>query len=125
MCPLSDFNVEALQLPIIDFGVSITGGWEPWLSKVPQMEIEAHRVTAADIVVPTLDTVRHELLLNTWLSERKPLVLCGPPGSGKTMTLLSALRYVMFIYFAYLSLKYTFAKDLCVTFIIAFVFFTT
>ncbi|CAF5141949.1 unnamed protein product, partial [Rotaria sp. Silwood1] len=22
----------------------------------------------------------------------KPLVLCGPPGSGKTMTLFSALR---------------------------------
>ena len=45
-----------------------------------------------DIVVPTLDTVRHELLLYTWLAEHKPLVLCGPPGSGKTMTLFSALR---------------------------------
>jgi len=44
-------------------------------------------------VIPTMDTVRHESLLNTWLNERKPLVLCGPPGSGKTMTLLSALRY--------------------------------
>lgn len=78
--------------PIIDFHVSITGEWVPWMSKVPKMEVEAHRVTAADIVVPTMDTVRHELLLNVWLSERKPLVLCGPPGSGKTMTLLSALR---------------------------------
>lgn len=66
------------------------------MSKVPQMEIEAHRVAATDVVIPTLDTVRHELLLNTWLSERKPLVLCGPPGSGKTMTLLSALRYQIF-----------------------------
>ena len=45
-----------------------------------------------DIVVPTLDTVRHESLLYTWLAEHKPLVLCGPPGSGKTMTLFSALR---------------------------------
>ena len=61
---------------------------------MPQIEIEAHRVAATDVVVPTMDTVRHELLLNTWLSERKPLVLCGPPGSGKTMTLLSALRRV-------------------------------
>lgn len=56
------------------------------------MEVETHRVAAADLVVPTVDTVRHEMLLNTWLSEHKPLVLCGPPGSGKTMTLLSALR---------------------------------
>lgn len=43
----------------------------------------AHRVAAADLVVPTIDTVRHEMLLSAWLSEHKPLVLCGPPGSGK------------------------------------------
>ncbi|KAH9632823.1 hypothetical protein HF086_005878 [Spodoptera exigua] len=49
-------------------------------------------VAAPDVVVPTLDTVRHEALLYTWLAEHKPLVLCGPPGSGKTMTLFSALR---------------------------------
>ena len=49
-------------------------------------------MAAADLVVPTIDTVRHEMLLATWLSEHKPLVLCGPPGSGKTMTLLAALR---------------------------------
>lgn len=37
-------------------------------------------------------TVRHESLLYTWLAEHKPMVLCGPPGSGKTMTLFAALR---------------------------------
>jgi hypothetical protein len=26
--------------------------------------------------------VRHESLLYTWLAEHKPMVLCGPPGSG-------------------------------------------
>ena len=44
------------------------------------------------VVVPTLDTVRHESLLYTWLAEHKPMVLRGPPGSGKTMTLFSALQ---------------------------------
>jgi dynein heavy chain 1 len=39
-----------------------------------------------------MDTVRHEEVLYSWLSEHKPLILCGPPGSGKTMTLFSALR---------------------------------
>ncbi|GIX77260.1 cytoplasmic dynein 1 heavy chain 1 [Caerostris extrusa] len=78
--------------PIIDFEVSVSGEWSPWQGKVPQIEVETHKVAAPDVVVPTLDTVRHESLLYTWLAEHKPLVLCGPPGSGKTMTLFSALR---------------------------------
>ncbi|XP_071453347.1 dynein heavy chain, cytoplasmic isoform X3 [Hetaerina americana] len=80
------------NLPIIDYEVNINGEWVPWSNKVPQIEVETHKVAAPDIVVPTLDTVRHESLLYTWLAEHKPLVLCGPPGSGKTMTLFSALR---------------------------------
>ncbi|XP_040576126.1 dynein heavy chain, cytoplasmic [Lepeophtheirus salmonis] len=78
--------------PIIDFDVNISGEWVPWASKVPQIEVETHKVASPDVVVPTLDTVRHEELLNTWLADHKPIVLCGPPGSGKTMTLFSALR---------------------------------
>ncbi|XP_066464042.1 cytoplasmic dynein 1 heavy chain 1 isoform X2 [Eleutherodactylus coqui] len=82
----------APNIPIIDYEVSISGEWLPWQCKVPQIEVETHKVAAPDVVVPTLDTVRHEALLYTWLAEHKPLVLCGPPGSGKTMTLFSALR---------------------------------
>ncbi|XP_075048645.1 cytoplasmic dynein 1 heavy chain 1 isoform X2 [Mixophyes fleayi] len=82
----------APNIPIIDYEVSISGEWVPWQCKVPQIEVETHKVAAPDVVVPTLDTVRHEALLYTWLAEHKPLVLCGPPGSGKTMTLFSALR---------------------------------
>ncbi|XP_044006814.1 dynein heavy chain, cytoplasmic isoform X3 [Aphidius gifuensis] len=81
-----------INIPIIDFEVNIHGDWLPWSNKVPQIEVETHKVASPDIVVPTLDTVRHESLLYTWLAEHKPLVLCGPPGSGKTMTLFSALR---------------------------------
>ncbi|KAH9486661.1 Cytoplasmic dynein 1 heavy chain 1 [Psilocybe cubensis] len=78
---------------LIDFDVQVsTGEWIAWQSRVPVIEIEAHAVTASDVVVPTMDTVRHEEVLYSWLSEHKPLLLCGPPGSGKTMTLFSALR---------------------------------
>jgi type IV secretory pathway ATPase VirB11/archaellum biosynthesis ATPase len=72
--------------------VTIQGEWSPWVNKVPKIEVETHKVGSPDVVVPTLDTVRHESLLYTWLAEHRPLVLCGPPGSGKTMTLFSALR---------------------------------
>jgi len=80
------------NMPILDFEVTMSGDWVPWSAKVPQVEVETHKVASPDIVVPTLDTVRHESLLYTWLAEHKPMVLCGPPGSGKTMTLFSALR---------------------------------
>ena len=72
--------------------MTIQGEWAQWNNKVPKIEVETHKVGSPDIVVPTLDTVRHESLLYTWLAEHKPMVLCGPPGSGKTMTLFSALR---------------------------------
>ncbi|KAG7269475.1 LOW QUALITY PROTEIN: hypothetical protein CRUP_009988 [Coryphaenoides rupestris] len=82
----------APNIPIIDYEVCISGEWQSWQGKVPQIEVETHKVASPDVVVPTLDTVRHEALLYTWLAEHKPLVLCGPPGSGKTMTLFCALR---------------------------------
>ena len=40
------------------------------------------RPDSTDLVVPTLDTVRHEDVLFSWLSEGQTIVLCGPPGSG-------------------------------------------
>lgn len=78
---------------LIDYDVSLPkANWTPWQSHVPTIEINTHSVTQTDVVVPTLDTVRHEDILYSWLAEHKPLILCGPPGSGKTMTLFSALR---------------------------------
>ena len=68
--------------------VSLNGEWVPWVNKVPQIEVETHKVAAPDVVVPTLDTVRHEALLHTWLAEHKPIVLCGPPGKLLLLLLL-------------------------------------
>ncbi|CAG0895372.1 unnamed protein product, partial [Cyprideis torosa] len=79
-------------MPIIDYEVTAHGEWSPWSDKVPTIEVETHKVASPDVVVPTVDTIRHEVLLKTWLAEHKPIVLCGPPGSGKTMTLFSTLR---------------------------------
>ncbi|KAI9339082.1 dynein heavy chain [Obelidium mucronatum] len=89
----SSIEMPAQNSGIIDFDVNInTGEWVPWHSRVPTIEIESHNVSSADVVIPTVDTLRHEEVLYSWLSEHKPLLLCGPPGSGKTMTLFSALR---------------------------------
>lgn len=78
---------------LIDFDVQVASGdWVAWQDSVPMVEMDTHMVTAPDVVIPTVDTIRHEDVLYSWLSEHKPLMLCGPPGSGKTMTLFSALR---------------------------------
>lgn len=78
---------------LIDYDVDVASAqWISWQSRVPTVEVETHAITASDVVIPTIDTVRHEDVLYSWLAEHKPLMLCGPPGSGKTMTLFSALR---------------------------------
>ena len=78
---------------LLDFDVTLPhADWTAWQACVPQIEVNTHSVTQTDAVIPTIDTVRHEEVIYSWLAEHKPLLLCGPPGSGKTMTLFSALR---------------------------------
>eukprot|EP00522_Entomoneis_paludosa_P000277 CAMPEP_0172474334 /NCGR_PEP_ID=MMETSP1065-20121228/69303_1 /TAXON_ID=265537 /ORGANISM="Amphiprora paludosa, Strain CCMP125" /LENGTH=4205 /DNA_ID=CAMNT_0013232513 /DNA_START=82 /DNA_END=12699 /DNA_ORIENTATION=- len=80
---------------IYDYRVRVEDGeYELWSDSVPRMEIESHRAAASDVVITTTDTVRHSDILAAWLNRRVPLVLCGPPGSGKTMTLTNVLQSV-------------------------------
>lgn len=95
VCGLASFGNPPLDgsSSLIDFDVSLPlAEWTPWQAQVPTIEVNTHSITQTDVVIPTLDTVRHEDVLYSWLAEHKPLLLCGPPGSGKTMTLFSALR---------------------------------
>lgn len=74
--------------PLLDYGVVLEGAeWRSWQERVPRLDIETHQVGSPDVVIATVDTVRHEEVLRGWLAEHRPLILCGPPGSGKTMTL--------------------------------------
>jgi dynein heavy chain 1 len=106
-CPLADrkafgqyiTGMSTIDLPpdgessLIDYDVTLPKSeWTSWQSQVPTIDINTHSVTQTDVIIPTVDTVRHEDVLYSWLAEHKPLLLCGPPGSGKTMTLFAALR---------------------------------
>ena len=89
---------------LADYRVRVENGeLELWSDSVPRVEIESHKVTATDIVVTTTDTVRHSEVLGAWLESRSPLILCGPPGSGKTMTLTSVLQSVQGVVLASLN----------------------
>lgn len=105
---LCDFVVQALEsrmtFPVsspsaspentlLEYEVNVDDGeWRQWSRSIPQLDLESHRVLSTDVVVTTVDTVRHVEVLRGWLSQHRPLILCGPPGSGKTMTLTSTLN---------------------------------
>ena len=78
---------------MIDYYVNMgENKWNPWKAKVPNTDIDSKKVSDADVVIPTVDTVRHQEILCSWISEHRPFILCGPPGSGKTMTLMATLK---------------------------------
>jgi dynein heavy chain 1, cytosolic len=80
---------------LFDYRVKIEDGeYELWSDSVPRMDIESHRAAASDVVITTTDTIRHSDVLGAWLNLRLPLILCGPPGSGKTMSLTSVLQSI-------------------------------
>ena len=63
-----------------------------WENSIKEIELDPYDLNNPNLVVPTEDTAKHENLIYSFLQEHKTLLLCGPPGSGKTMTLLGALR---------------------------------
>jgi dynein heavy chain 1 len=78
---------------LIDYEVKVEDGeWVLWKKKVPYLDLEPDRVLDADLIITTVDTLRHQEILCAWLSEHRPFLLCGPPGSGKTMSLMSTLK---------------------------------
>lgn len=86
---------EQLKSPpnIIEYDISIPDfEWVGWSTRVEIPDLDPHQVVDASTIVPTVDTVSHENLIHSIINRHSPLILCGPPGSGKTMTLLRALR---------------------------------
>ena len=87
-----DCELPSKDLKLLDLAANVSdGSWVEWNTMIPRIEIEANQVSATNVVVQTTDTVRHVEVIRAWLESHKPLILCGPPGSGKSMTLTSVL----------------------------------
>lgn len=84
-----------LEIPpdVIEYRVSVKdSGWTSWQDNVQTLDLDPHQVLDPSTIIPTVDTVVHENLIHSLINRHTPLILCGPPGSGKTMTFLKALR---------------------------------
>ncbi|KAF8280778.1 dynein heavy chain, cytosolic [Trypanosoma cruzi] len=69
----------------------ITGEWRAFRERVQDTVITVDQMGANDVLIPTVDTCRHEGILRAWIAGGNAAILCGPPGSGKTMLIASIL----------------------------------
>ena len=73
--------------------VSLPGGsLENYNKELKEVDIQPDRILGPGNIIPTVDTCIYEKLIFSTLDQHEPLILCGPPGSGKTMLLLSSIR---------------------------------
>jgi dynein cytoplasmic 1 heavy chain len=78
---------------LLDYEVRIdVQNWELWESRIDMLDIEPHKIVSPELVIDTVDTARHADVVSSWLHDHRPLIMCGPPGSGKSMTLTAVLR---------------------------------
>ena len=89
----SMIGLPAQNAPLTNFYVDIRDGqWYEWQKCVPKVEIDMKTVLDTSVVIPTVDTIRNQHIMRAYLNTRRPVILCGPPGSGKTMTLSDSLK---------------------------------
>ncbi|CAM9110379.1 unnamed protein product, partial [Ectocarpus fasciculatus] len=67
-----------------------TGKWNNWLEGLPTFKIEKD-AKFNEIVVPTIDTTRHEWLLEKLLRKGYHVLCTGDTGTGKSVTVKSKL----------------------------------
>lgn len=92
LLPMNDRPPNSVS--IFDCYCDYNGQWHHWKDKVPTVDIGINQLTRGDTIIPTIDTVKHEDFIFTMLSAHKPLILCGPPGSGKTMSIFNSLKNI-------------------------------
>jgi len=65
------------------------GEWYDLKIKIPTVNIEERNIPRSDVVIPTIDTERIKSQIHYLLTNNRVLIMCGPPGTGKTMSIMN------------------------------------
>jgi len=91
-------NVQGSTYPIPDAGSiydycfdRVLDKWVPWMDTVPPYEFDA-QATYAELIIPTLDSVRYTYLLDTLVRHDKHVLMTGQTGTGKTVNISRHLQ---------------------------------
>ncbi|XP_077101314.1 dynein axonemal heavy chain 5-like [Siphateles boraxobius] len=78
-------NTEGDQT-IFEFVVSVTGEWDLWSTRVPEYNYPKDTVPDyASILVPNVDNIRTDFLMQTIMKQGKAVLLIGEQGTAKTV----------------------------------------
>ncbi|KAJ2996626.1 Dynein heavy chain 10, axonemal [Globomyces sp. JEL0801] len=90
--PINLGQIPGADKPLYDYHFDIDElKWVSWNNYVPAYQ-HNRQLPFHEILVPTLDTVRHTWLLERLVNNRKPTLFVGEVGTSKTVTVSSFLR---------------------------------
>jgi len=86
---------ESVKMPdeglCFDFSVHVMDNkWVGWMTTIPEFKLSP-KTQFADIIVPTLDSVRYMNVLEKLVTHEFHVLCVGPTGTGKTLSVLDKL----------------------------------
>ena len=81
--------------------------WTHWLKTVPPYEVPGE-VKYSDVIVPTVDSIRVNHMINRLLFNKSHILVCGLTGTGKSISILNEMaRNFENEHYTYLTLAFS------------------
>jgi dynein heavy chain len=65
--------------------------WMPWTKTVPTYVVNKD-ASYTEVIVPNVDSIRIQYLLNSLLNQQKHVLIVGPTGTGKSIVIVNELK---------------------------------
>ena len=78
---------------VFEFFVDDSGNWKHWKERVVPWQYPVDKDPSfAELLIPTLDSIRYEAQLKMLVPAQKPVLFTGAPGVSKTATLMQYIQ---------------------------------